>query len=97
MYWSVTDRSHYKRSNKYKLMAYPEDPVEEGSKSIGLPLVDDETDIVETSDEDIELGSDSSDVEKSVMSEDRDDEDGVAILTCAMGPLLSTNVQRPRS
>jgi len=67
-------------------------------RSIGLPLpADEETNIDETSDEDDESDSDSSDVEKSVMSEDRDDDGGLAISMCAVGPLLSMNVQCPRS
>jgi len=75
---------------------YSEDPSLEVSRSIPLPLADKETDIDEVRDE-AESESESSDVEKSVTSEHCDDKGGLAISTCAVGPLLSTNDQRPRS
>jgi hypothetical protein len=61
------------------------------SKFIGLPLGD-ESDVCEASDEE----SAPSDVERSVTSEHSED-GGLAISTCAVGPLLSMKVQRPRS
>lgn len=92
------------RANKFsthqdKNYIYPEDPVEDVSKSIGLPFKPADETSGDSASSEAAPGSesDSSDVEKSVTSEHSDDEGWLAILARAVGPLLSMNVQRPRS
>lgn len=78
---------------------YMDASAENASKSIQLlcRAIYREHDLGESLSGDPESKLDSSDVERSVILEHRDEGGGFAISTCAVDPLLSTNFQRPRS